>query len=87
MSTKQNVTISRYEGSVSWQMAIQPECRKWILFVDAQDNPYLYERVEDVIDVATGETRERYVCAARPAEPQMPPSFEEAAKGAAVLAL
>ncbi|HVE13957.1 MAG TPA: hypothetical protein VNI01_11220 [Elusimicrobiota bacterium] len=72
MSAKQNYTVSRYEGSVNWSAAIQPDDRRWIVYVDAKGDAHLYNRVEDVDDAATGAILERYVYAGGPPAPAAP---------------
>lgn len=39
---KQNVHVSRYADSKVWAMAIEPDDKSWIVFVDADGKPHLY---------------------------------------------
>lgn len=57
---KNAITISRFEGSLSWSTAITPADRRWILYVDVAGVPYLYLRAEDAA-TTDGDTMERYV--------------------------
>lgn len=57
---KNAITISRFDGSLSWSTVITPADRRWILYLDVAGVPYLYLRAEDTTDAA-GDTRERYV--------------------------
>ena len=62
---RQNVTITRFDGSSSWGMAIMPADRRWMLYTSTAGGAYLYERAQDITD-EHGDTRERYVLTGRP---------------------
>lgn len=71
---QKNITVTRFDGGASgvWDKAITPSDRQWMLYVDTIGRPYLYLRVDDVEDAATGDRLERYLLSWRPEPPCVP---------------
>lgn len=73
---QKNYVVTRFHGSPTWHAAISTDGlqRKWILYVDNDDVPYVYRRKDDFLD-ANGDRRENYVWMplAEGAEPKVLP--------------
>jgi hypothetical protein len=72
-----SITISRYDGSASWKLAIRPASGDWFVFVDKDGLPHTYLRKGLAVD-ADGHRHEDLVCIASP--PRVGPTPTEARK-------
>jgi hypothetical protein len=75
-----SITISRYEGSVSWKLAIRPASGDWFVFVDKDDLPHTFLRKGLAVDT-DGHRHEDLICIASP--PRVGPMPAEARKALA----